>query len=376
MTHDGDVAALLAHLRTDAHRYLDGVRPRQLQVELLTARRHRFSKTYRFRIAGENVERQVFAKVMSVSNAGSVALEHERPRLASIHDWVNIRPRFEYQALRAVFEHFDRVADPRLGAVQPLEYLEGRRAIVMEVIQQPTLRELLWKATRFTAPINGVDLDIVFRHAGAWLREFHQVRVDGHHPSTLRARRGDVLDALTVYTDFLATGLPATRFFEDAVSTATARAPAILPATLPLGLGHGDFAPRNIFVSPERRVTVIDMLGRWRVPIYEDIAYLLTALRTAGPQRVTHGLAFHPDRLARYENEFLAGYFDRERIPHGAIALFNLLLVLDRWSSFANRTDRATVVRRARKAASQAISNRYLFHEAERLVGAIADART
>ena len=376
MTHDADGAALLAHLRTHVHGYYDGVTPDQLRVELLTTSRHHFSKTYRFRITGADIEQLVFAKMMCVSSRGSVALGHDRPRLAPMNDWVNMRPRSEYRSLCAASERFQRIGDPHLGAVRPLDYIAERRAIVMEVIEEPTLRQLLWKATRIAGPIKGSDLDIVFRHAGAWLREFHQVSVDGDDVSALRERRADVLEAFTEYGEFLAERLAAKEAFRDVVSTALSCAPSVLPDVLPLGVGHGDFAPRNIFVSPKARVTVIDMIGRWRVPIYEDLAYFVTELRAAAPQRLTYGLALHPDRLARYESELLAGYFDGKAIPHGAIAFFELLLLLDRWSAVVRKAGGGPTVRRARELATQAITNRYLLREARGLARAVAEAGT
>ncbi|MDQ3866415.1 MAG: aminoglycoside phosphotransferase family protein [Actinomycetota bacterium] len=374
MTHDADGAALLAYLRTHARSYFDGVRSDQLEVELLAAHHHRFSKTYRFRITGTNLEQLVLAKVLSVSSAGSVALENDRPRLASVDEWVKIRSRFEYQALRAASERFRRIGDPCLGAVRPFEYIPEHRAIVMEVIEERTLRQLLWKATRLAAAVKGMELDNAFRHAGAWLREFHQLAADGHHATPLREKRGDVLEALTEYAEFLAARLSAPQFFRDIASTAIAHSESVLPEILPRGIGHGDFAPRNIFVSPVGRVTVIDMIGGWRVPIYEDLAYFVTELRTAAPQRLTYGLAFSSELLAHYENELLAGYFGSEPVPYGAMAFFELLLLLDRWSAVAQKAGGARPARR--RAAKQAITNRYFVREASRLVRAIASAGT
>ncbi|MDQ3857391.1 MAG: aminoglycoside phosphotransferase family protein [Actinomycetota bacterium] len=374
MTHDADGAALLTYLRTNARAYFDGVRSDQLQVELLAAHHHRFSKTYRFRITGTNLEQLVLAKVLSVSSAGSVALGNDRPRLAPVDDWVKIRSRFEYQALCAASHRFRRIGDPHLGAVRPLEYIPEHQAIVMEVIEERTLRQLLWKATRLAAAVKGMELEKAFRHAGAWLREFHQLEADGHYATPLRETRADVQEALTEYTEFLARRLAAPQFFRDVASAAIAHSESVLPEILPRGIGHGDFAPRNIFVSSEGRVTVIDMIGGWRVPIYEDLAYFVTELRTAAPQRLTYGLAVSSNVLTQYENELLAGYFGSERVPHGAMAFFKLLLLLDRWSSVAQKAGSAPPT--WRRAANQAITNRYFVREVSRLVGAMAEKGT
>ena len=382
MPYDADGAALLAHLRTHAHTYFDGLRSGEVQVELLDTRNHRFSKTYRFRVTGPNLEQDVLAKVLSLSRAGAAQfrmdpeVRRDRPRLAPVHDWANIRPKFEYRSLSAARDHFDRMADPRLGAVRPLEYLAAHRAIVMEVIEQPTLRHLLWKATRFQPRVKGTQLDRVFRHAGAWLRQFHQLPADENGAATLREKREDVVEALRKYSDFLSESVAVGHFFRDAVSTATARSATVLPNVLPLGRGHGDFAPRNVFVSPDHRVTVIDMLGKWQVPIYEDLAYFVNDLRTSRLQRLTYGLAFHPDHVERYEDELLTGYFGQQPVPRDSITLFNLLILFDKWSAFVHGRGGGSLARRGLGTANREITRRYFFREARRLVGAIAKGGT
>lgn len=246
----------------------------------------------------------------------------------------------------------------------------------MEVIDQPTLRQLLWKAARFAAPVKGMELDRAFRHAGAWLREFHHLPQEENGPATLRATREDVAEAFTAYGEFLGKRLSADRFFEDVVATAAAHSVRLLPTVLPLGLGHGDFAPRNIFVSPNCCVTVIDMIGKWRVPIYEDIAYFLTALRTSAPQRLTFGLALDPHHLERYENELLTGYFGDQPVPRGGITVFHLLVTLDKWSSFTYRRSGGRLSRRVLGEANREITKHSFFSETRRLVNAIVQAGT
>lgn len=361
MTRDAEKAALIAHLRTRAPAYFAEL-GEDVRVDLLSARPHRFSSTYLFRLTGRSSQNDVLAKVARASNRGTEALRRDRPRLSPVTDWENVRPRLEYRSLSVAFEHFQRLGDARLGAVRPLDYIPELRAIIMEVNKQPTLRQLLWKGTRFT-PFIGTELDAAFRHAGAWLREFHRLPGDETEMGTLRAQRGEVLAALAAYGQFLEERLGTTPVLKDAVSTAILRARTVLPSALPLGLAHSDFAPRNVFVSPNGRVTVIDMIGKWRVPIYEDLAYFITALRMSGPQRFSHGAAFHRDCLDRYEHEVLVGYFGAEGTPYGPIRVFKLLLLLDKWASLPARRGRGTVPARVFRAASETLSRRYFSHE-------------
>ena len=375
VTRDAEGAALVAHLCGHAPTYFANVRSNHLAVDLLAMQRHRFSRIYRFRITGSACEHDVLAKALAVSGRATEAFRRDRPRLASIRDWENVRPRLEYRSLSVAFEHFRRLDDPRLGAVRPLDYIPELRAIVMEVVEQPTLRRLVWKSARRWSSARQADVDRAVRHAGAWLREFHAFPPDENETATLREDRADVVGALAAYGRFLEQELDDARSFADAVATASRRAPALLPTTLPLGLGHGDFAPRNVFVSAEGRVTVVDMIGKWRVPIYEDLAYFITALRAAGPQRLTYGLALPRERLDRLERELLAGYFRDEEVPRGAVTVFELLLLLDKWASFASRRGTERLPRRAMRAANEKLSKLYFLREVNRLVADLATAK-
>lgn len=374
MTQDAEGAALSAHVRTRAPTYFPELRSRDINVDLLSAERHRFSTTYRFRITGHGNERAVLAKALAVVGGPPDALRRERPRLVAVLDWENVRPRLEYRSLAVAFEHFDQLGDARLGAIRAFEYVPELRTIVMEVVEQPTLRQLLWRSARPWAAAGRAEVDRAVRRAGCWLREFHGLPGDEDETVTLREDRADVVDALARFGRFLGQALGDSRFFADAVSSISAYAPVLLPPTLPLGLSHGDFAPRNVFVSADGRVTVIDMIGKWRLPIYEDLAYFVTALRAAGPRRLTYGLALPRDRLEELEEELLAGYFRDEQVPRGAVKLFEFLLLLDNWAAFAARERRGPLPGRLLHLADETVSTRYFFREARRLVTEVAAA--
>ena len=106
-----------------------------------------------------------------------------------------------------------------------------------------------------------------------------------------------------------------------------------MPANLPLGLGHGDYAMRNLLVGENDRITAFDTCAKWKVPIYEDIAYFLVQLETNGLQVLTQGFAFRAETIATYQRGFLAGYFGGAHVPIELIRLFKIQLLLDSWSS-------------------------------------------
>jgi aminoglycoside phosphotransferase (APT) family kinase protein len=109
-----------------------------------------------------------------------------------------------------------------------------------------------------------------------------------------------------------------------------------LPEPLPTVVSHGDFAPRNILVDDAGRLAVIDLLARWQAPPYEDLAGFLVSLETSRVNTATRGLVFGR-AVERLEPAFLAGYFGSAPVPRRAIRLYELLLVLDKWSARASR---------------------------------------
>ena len=77
----------------------------------------------------------------------------------------------------------------------------------------------------------------------------------------------------------------------------------MLPADLPLGTSHGDYAPRNILVGAHGEVTVLDTLGRWRAPIYSDLGNFLFAIkagRAHGEFRLRRPASGHCQVEARF----------------------------------------------------------------------------
>jgi aminoglycoside phosphotransferase len=208
----------------------------------------------------------------------------------------------------------------------------------MEEVQDPSLRRLFVEVNRLHSPFTDVNLDTPFRNVGAWLRTYHALP-KRNGVETRLARRTEFAELLVKVTDFLSNALGNESFFQNVASTTTANALEALPDLLPLGLGHGDYAMRNILVGPNNRVTILDTLARWQTSIYEDIAHFLVGLKMNRLQAVTQGLAFSPQRLAHYEEEFLAGYFGQEPIPFQSIRLYEILVLLNRWTSHVSRAD-------------------------------------
>jgi hypothetical protein len=111
---------------------------------------------------------------------------------------------------------------------------------------------------------------------------------------------------------------------------------------------------RNLLVGPAGQVAVIDTRARWSVPIEEDLATLLVALRTNRFQSLTQGRAWAPRSLARFEAALLDGAaFDGGALP--ALRVFELLVLWDKWAA-----------QRARAAGHRSVPARVLEAATER----------
>lgn len=333
-TIEGEV--FTRQVRLHAHRYFPHASAGKLDVRLVSERLRPQSALYRIEVADGARSRFVLVKVPSSRGPGMPEAD-ARPRLVPVPD-LETKFRHEYAALSAIHNHFTGLGDSRFGAIRVLDCLPDQRAVIMEETQATSLRSLVAQTDRLRAPLLGTDLDAPFRNAGAWLREYHSLP-NQEHVAACNTTRDDFIGALKRFTEYLQRMLGNVAFFEQVESAATAAVTA-LPAHLPLGLRHGDYAPRNILVASGGRVTVIDTLSLWWAPIYEDIAYFLIALTMSWPQIVSQGLAFPNQSLARYEQAFLAGYFGEQSIPRRIIRLYEILTLLDKWSSMASPADR------------------------------------
>jgi aminoglycoside phosphotransferase (APT) family kinase protein len=289
---------------------------------------------YRFDLSTDEMKYPVLVKIPLLRDENA-AMHGDKPssRRPSLVPKTEekVKYKLEYSALSAIHDYFISMDDPRFGAIPVLDFIPEYHAIIMKEIRRPNLNKLFAAASRLHFPFAPVELDTIFRNAGVWLRLFHQLPKKDD-VQVRHARREDFIETIDKFADFLVHELGDKPFFRAIVPATILNAHKVLPELLPMGLGHGDYAMRNILVGPHARVTVFDTLARWRAPIYEDIAYFLINLKTTWPQVLTQGMAFDKDTLDRYEHEFLSGYFEQEGIPYLPIRLFEIQALLDKWS--------------------------------------------
>ncbi len=301
-------------------------------VTLTRIRRRRSSRILRIAV-GDPPSYRLFVKV--TPEAGPAAARGNRPRLVPVTE-ARARATLELRALQAVEARIGRAGTDRFDVLHPLGIVDDGMALAMLTHEGVSLARTLSRLSR--ARRSPVPPETLVEDAGAWLRAFH----DAPAPIDLPARQERVVDitaALRAFGDFLLGEHPS-RELADLVDRAIGAA-ASLSDPLPVRPTHGDFAPRNLIVGPDGRLTVSDLLGRWRAPIYEDIATFLVALRSGRQVALSGGrLLRRPVEIL--ERHFLDGYGGREAVPRRPIAIYEFLLVLDKWSSRLTRLESAS----------------------------------
>jgi len=322
------VVALSQHLEKNAAHYFPDFDSGHVEVLLLSERRRTNSAIYRFQLSGNAMCRVVLVKVPSLRGG---ALRDERPYFIPETD-PSIKYRVQYAAMVALHARFSGLSDARFGSIRPLDLLPDHAAFVMEEVAGQTLKRLLPGSSRLLSPFRIGKIRDVFDHTGAWLRAFHEMPVETNLP-VVRPGCTEYIDLMGELTSFLGQGLDDKLFFRSVAERTLVVARGVLSESLRLGVRFGDFGLTNVLVANDSRITGIDTLAIWRAPIYEDIGYFLTGLKTYSGQVLSLGLGFGSDRMAELEAAFLRGYFQSQPIPLSEIRLYEILRLLERWSA-------------------------------------------
>ncbi len=327
---------VLRHINANVARYYPNLDGAETEVRL-TGEQHRASSSlYRFEVINHLVRYNIFAKGIDLANNPKHrenAKKDSRPRLAPGPTDYREKTWLEYTALKAIYEHFERLGNPSLGAIRVLDFIQNPQTIIMNEHSAPSLRSLFAKTNRLNHLLRRApDLRKAFFNTGAWLRAYSTLpKVE--NVTTRLSHREDFNESIVSLTGFLNRISGDASFFQRVEKTVISAANKIMPDDLPTGIGHGDYAMRNILVGKNDRITAFDTCAKWKVPIYEDIAYFLVQLETNGLQVLTQGFAIHARTLAAYQGEFLAGYFGETHIPIEVVRLFQIQSLLDSWSS-------------------------------------------
>ncbi len=204
----------------------------------------------------------------------------------------------------------------------------------------------------------------MWARVGGWLRLFQQIT-----PATLlpvrQGRREDVVDQFRAYQDFLAAEVGASAF-AGLGDRGAELAAAVLPELIPSAAGHGDYAPRNMFLGSGGRLTVFDPLPRCAVPAQDDLCRFLVGMRLLGLQLHTHGVAYSAADLERRERAVIAGYYVDRPVPAAELRCYQAMIMLDKWSALVQPGGRGWSTRVRRSSAD--LAARYLAGQVRRLL--------
>lgn len=334
-TVDVRAARIAAEIETNLPLWLPDA-PVRGPVTLTRDRRRRSSRILRFTV-GEPPQYRIFVK--ATLDAGPGVVSGNRPRLVPATD-ARDRGTLELRALRAVEARLGRAGTDRFDVLHPLGVIDDGMALAMLTHDGVSLARVLSRLSR--APRGPIAPEALVEAAGAWLRLFHDAVDDSERPAR-QERVSEIAAALREFGDFLLAERadPALAELVDRAIDACSE----LRDPVPVRSSHGDFAPRNLIVGPDGRLTANDLLGRWRAPIYEDLATFLVALHS-GRQTVLAGGSLLRRPVGVLEDRFLAGYADGGVVPRRPIAIYEFLLVLDKWSSRLSRLQHAGRLRR------------------------------
>jgi hypothetical protein len=330
---------LLRHIESNAPRYFPELGGPPV-VRLERGRRRRRSDLYLFRITdGRSVRFAVLKLARKVPRAQVTDqfVIQARPHLGPPAP-VDELAALQFRAMRLAYRHFGRLRDPRVGAVRALDHLPELNALIMEYVDHPTLAVRL---RRHSLPVGGrlpsEMLATAVSNAGVWLREYHSLAGDWKRPE-LGLGREDFVSSVREVTEYLSTASGDVRLFTGIGDALERLASEELDERLPAGLSHGDYAPRNVFVTSEGTAVGFDALPAWNAATYLDIGRFVISLRSSGVQVVTMGRAHGDSQLDLLESAFLDGYFGGQDPPLRALRLFQIRVLLDRWAALLARS--------------------------------------
>jgi len=334
-----DADCVTARLRSRLSDY-EGLDASTEDLTLINEVHRRFCKLYMYRLSPEPTGPKLVVKVpighgdLAYKEKSRDSAFVDRPRLFGRADPAR-KSQHEYAALRRIEASFDD-QNPRFGVVRIYDIFPEEQAMVMQWIDQPSLRNLVYQRHRFGNAQRRKRLETAFGNAGAWLRKHHGLPALAHC-ETRNTSRDEFLQAIERFVSYLADHAGDTHRIRQMHRQIVTAAEEHLPAVISTGQVHGDFAPRNVFIDQGSRVTVFDTLGRFEAPIYEDIARMLMAVKVCGPQLLSGGLLYNTTQLRSYEQSFLQGYFFDQPIPYKIVRLFEAQLLLEHWVAIVYR---------------------------------------
>lgn len=196
----------------------------------------------------------------------------------------------EFRALETIAAAVASAGDPGLTAVVPVTYARAVNAIVTERLRAEPLHDRLGRR-------QSSDAASLFRRVGRWLRVFHAT--SGQDEVLL----GSTEAAEVEEHSRLGHG----RALTESIAAVAAAARSLADRPVTVGVLHGDLSLRNILVTIDDRVAVVDP-NRYRGRLTADAAHLLTEARLGRRNLVTAGTLRRRAQVEKWAGAIRAGY--------------------------------------------------------------------
>ena len=218
----------------------------------------------------------------------------------------------EFTAICRVAEIIAQAADPFFVSLKPVGYLPRWNAILTEELPgRPLDAMLLDPRLRLGLPGLRRRFEAALFHAGRWLRVYHDGCGDAQ-PGLMRIANipsrvsSKILQLNQKFVQRLRLN-DLERAFQ-AVLELNDR------IEVPFVTQHGDFYCRNVLLTPDDRVCVIDFDPEMnkRAPLYHDLSTLIADLWVQKVKVHSLGFLIRSDYLCRCEMNILRGYYQAE----------------------------------------------------------------
>jgi hypothetical protein len=329
---------------------------------------------YRFALSQGAKRREFMVKVRhSDPELRRVDRYSDRPELTPQRTLPDVEAaRHEFAGLQLIAKALRDTDGADFGVLRGLAELPEWAAIVMEYVDQPTLRQLVagsWRRRLTFGRLSRLE-EGTWPRLGEWLRRFHAADA-GDALAERMTNRDDLVLQLERSREFLARAGGDASMVPQLVRAAAKAAVDVFDLELPSAVGHGDFTAQNVFVDQSGRLTVFDPLPIWRVCVYEDLARLTMGVRLLGPQVVSGGRLLHGAQLDNWESKVVSAYSPGS---DGAARLrvYQTVLLLDRWGELVSKRPVKGRVRGGARTARVHVASRWFRQEAARLSGALA----
>jgi len=241
----------------------------------------------------------------------------------------------EYKALSLLYEHFGKGQFDGITAVRPLAHFDDINSLVLEYVPGRNLLLMMLVAAKPWAKQSTVQAVLAAAdRAGRLAGSLHMIK-QGNYPRTESFDGETYHKSLQTKVDVLSNlsiGNRAWSRLNHVLHTVRGLTSG-LHEDVTVTYLHSDFYPDNFIVLPDRRVCTVDTMLEWTGPVEKDIGEFLVFARTPIQRLLGGAVVVRAHMLERVTQAFIAGYSQRACYSSRVAVLYQLLALVQRWSS-------------------------------------------